>query len=223
MERGLLRANQNVTGKKRSLRSRAGWFHFQNDKAEGVSIAARNKNGLKGHTQPSMAWTSGKKFPDRIAWNRKSHAARDHRVDSNDSAVRVGKRPTRIARSEANAGLHPTLGAEAADRTDGMDYARGKGADKTERVANGNHKLAGTDPSGIRGGRRGQAGCVDVQRREIAVQIACRDCGFEFAAIPELHADRRTARHVRVGDNETVTGPDHAGTATAVSGVQENG
>ena|SRR6266403_1413016 len=120
MERRLLRANQNVAGKKRSLRSRAGWFDFQNDKAEGVSIAARNKNGLKGHAQPSMARTSGKKFPDRIAWNRKPHTARDHCVDSNDSAARVGKRSTRIARSEANTGLHPTLCAEATDRTDGM-------------------------------------------------------------------------------------------------------
>jgi hypothetical protein len=125
MKLRLFRANQNVAGKKRSLRSRAGRLDFQNDKAEGVSIAARNKNGLKGHTEPSMARTNGKKFPDRIAWNRKSHTARDHCVDSNDSAARVGKRSTRIARSEANTGLHPTLCAEATDRTDGMDYARG--------------------------------------------------------------------------------------------------
>ena len=93
-----------------------------------------------------MTRTNGKKFPDVIARNRKSHTARDHCVDSNNSAARVGKRPTRIARSEANAGLHPTLGAKAADRTDGMDNARGQSTDKTEWVANGNHKLAGSEP-----------------------------------------------------------------------------
>src|SRR5258708_33723340 len=97
MEGRLLRANQNVAGKKRSLRSRAGWFDLQNDKAEGVSIAARNKNGLKGHTQPSMARTSGKKFPDRIAWNRESHTARDNCVEFNDSAAGAAQRPNPIA------------------------------------------------------------------------------------------------------------------------------
>jgi len=42
MERRLIRADQNVAGKKRSLRGRGGWFDLQNDEAEGVSIAARN-------------------------------------------------------------------------------------------------------------------------------------------------------------------------------------
>src|SRR4029077_2581685 len=58
---------------------------------------------------------------------------------------------------------------------------------------------------------------------EIATGVARDERAVEFAAVPELDAGLRGARDVRVGDDNAVGGPDHAGAIAAPSGADENG
>ncbi len=57
-------------------------------------------------SQPSDG-TAGKKIPNGVTRNGERQPARDHRVDSDQPATRIGKWAAGIAWREADIGLHP--------------------------------------------------------------------------------------------------------------------
>ena len=97
---------------------------------------------MNGHTKPGAGGPCGKKILNHVTRNGKREAARDHGVDPNHVAAGVGKRPTGIARRQADIRLNPRVRAEPADRANRVDHARREGADEAQRIADGNGKFA---------------------------------------------------------------------------------
>ena len=58
--------------------------------------------------------------------------------------TRVSQRSAGITRSEPHAGLHPGLGAQRAQRPDGLNHSGCQRTDKSERITYGNGELTRT-------------------------------------------------------------------------------
>jgi hypothetical protein len=96
------------------------------------------------------------------------------------------------------------------------------GARETERIADGKHQLTGPNLKRIGHGRRMKIARLDPQGSKITLRVSRHNRCLELAVIPNLNADARTANHMRVGYDRTVAGPDNAGTAAAILGVDEH-
>src|SRR5262249_50989763 len=181
------------------------------------------------YPQPDVRGTGSDELRNRIAGDSKRETSGHHGVDADDVPARVGQRAAGIPGCEANGGLHPSFGAEARQRAESMDDARGQCPDKPERITDGDGELSRAQARGVGRGCRGQAGGGDAQRGEIATTVARDNPGFERAAIPEFDCETRAARpqgigtsDVRVGDQEAVVAPDDARSRTTAPGMNHN-
>ena len=109
-----------------------------------VLVAPRtlDERGMNRDSQPGVCRPRGKKISDRVAGNGEGQTARDHGVDADDLAARVGQWSAGISRREAYVRRHPGLPSQATKRAHGVNYSGCQRANKTHWIANGDGKFA---------------------------------------------------------------------------------
>src|SRR5260221_1818014 len=97
---------------------------------------------MNGHTKPGVGRACGKEISYDVTRNGKRDAARDHGVDSDHTATRVGKRSARVTWCQAHIGLHPRSRSEPVERPNRMNHTGRKSTDEAQGIADGNGKFA---------------------------------------------------------------------------------
>src|SRR5215207_79649 len=155
------------------------------------------------------------------ARDRQCQPAADHRVDANDPAPGIDKRPPRVAGAQGDVGLEPVSRAwtfEGGRLAGGHDDAgRGRAAG-SRRVPDCNRNLTRPHRAGIAEAGSRQVISGDLDDRQVAVGVAGGDDTGELAPIVEDDIDPIITDHVSIGDDDAVGAPDDTGAmASALS------
>src|SRR5262249_54671453 len=166
----LLDAQQNIAEQKRSPSSKALWLDFENDQAKSPAAASglRNERRMQRDAEAAIAWGCRKEITHCVAGNRQRQTARDHGVNADDAAARVGQWPSGVSRSQAHFGLYPGMRAQTANGSNSVNHPGNQRANKAHKIANGNREFAGAQLRGICSGGCVEISGVDAKLREIA-------------------------------------------------------
>ena len=170
-----------------------------------------------GAADPAVLDKAGDDAP-RGRVHRHGHAqadARHGRVDADHARVRVGQRATGIPRVQRRVGLDHVLDHAATGRqrpAKRADHAGGHRARQPERVADRHHQLADHEPVGL--AELGGCGhfAAGADHGQVGQGVGADNRKRRGGAVGERRgAAHRAAHHVRVGEQETITGEHHGG------------
>lgn len=138
--------------------------------------------------------------------------------DADQLALGVEQATAGVARADGSAGLdqvhgvafHGHAAVQRADDTVGGGNAQVAG------VAHRDGGLTDGDGVGVAQDRRGQAGGIDLDDRDVALGVRADQSGVAGGAIVQLHGDLLgTLHHMGVGDDVAVSGENHAAARAA--------
>ncbi len=100
--------------------------------------------GVNGNAEPRSAWPSREKIANGVTGDGERKASGNHGINSDHMATGVSQRATGVTRGESHGCLYPGLVAKRAQRADRVNHSGCQRPDKSERIADGNGKFAGT-------------------------------------------------------------------------------